>query len=169
MMSDSLSSISGLPASRMSHVNLSGDNERLLKGVAAKLFVDLIVVCVIVSLTAFSQSSPLVRGRVDVANGQRVAGWVYDPRSPDQGIEVQLFVDGRFAQTKVANEYRPDLTRLGRAGPNHGFSFDLSLPSGPHRMEVFVVRPGIAGSKVLRPYCNSPSLAAYMLDENPSR
>ena len=71
-------------------------NVRLLKGVAAKLFVDLIVVCVIVSLTAFSQSSPLVRGRVDVADGQRVAGWVYDPRSPDEGIEVQLFVDGRF-------------------------------------------------------------------------
>jgi len=136
----------------MSHVNLSGENERLLKGVAAKLFVDLIVVCVIVSLAAFSQSSPLVRGRVDVADGHRVAGWVYDPRSPNEGIEVQLFVDGRFAQTKVANEYRPDLTEARAApGPNHGFSFDLSLPSGPHRMEVFVLRPGIGGSKVLRP------------------
>jgi hypothetical protein len=127
-------------------------NVRLLKGVAAKLFVDLIVVCVIVSLAAFSQSSPLVRGRVDMADGHRVAGWVYDPRSPDEGIEVQLFVDGRFAQARVADEYRPDLTAARAApGPNHGFSFDLSLPSGPHRMEVFVLRPGIAGSKVLRP------------------
>jgi hypothetical protein len=134
-------------------VNLdSGINKRLLKGVAAKLFVDLIVVCVIVSLTAFSQSSPLVRGHIDVADGQRVAGWVYDPRSPDESIEVQLFVDGRFGQAKVADEYRPDLTEARAApGPNHGFSFDLSLPSGPHRLEVFVLRPGIVGSKVLRP------------------
>jgi hypothetical protein len=134
-------------------VNLdSGINERLLKGVAVKLFVDLIVVSVIVSLTAFSQSSPFVRGRVDVVDAQRVAGWAYDPRSPDEGIEVHLFVDGRFVQARVANEYRPDLTDARAApGPNHGFSFDLSLPSGPHRMEVFVVRPGIGGSKVLRP------------------
>jgi hypothetical protein len=137
-------------------VNLdSSINERLLNGVAAKLCVDLIVVCVIVSLTAFSQSSPLVRGRVDVVDAERVAGWAYDPRSPDEGIEVQLFIDGRFALARVANEYRPDLTDARVAkGPNHGFSFDLGplrLPGGSHRMEVFVVRQGIAGSKVLRP------------------
>jgi hypothetical protein len=132
----------------------SGINERLLKGVATKLVVDLVFVCVIVSLTAFSQSSPLVRGRVDVVEAGRVAGWVFDPRSPDADVEVQLFVDGRLALAKAANEFRPDLTEAGVSkNPNHGFTFaltELNLPAGSHKMEVFVVRPGIAGGKVLR-------------------
>ena len=132
----------------------SGINERLLKGVVAKLLMDLIFVCLVVSLTAFSHSSPLVRGRIDVMDAGRLAGWVYDPRSPDEAIEVQLFVDGRFAAARIADEFRPDLTEARAAkGPNHGFSFDLSqlkLANASQKMEVFVVRPGIAGGKVLR-------------------
>lgn len=134
---------------------------KLLRAVIAKSFLEVIVVCVVASLAAFTTFSPQLRGAIDVADATQVAGWVHDPQSPDKAMEVQLFIDGRFAATKLADEPREDLVRAGvtsRAG--HGFKFNLeslNLPAGEHFAQVYAVRAAGAG-KTLRPITASPPM-----------
>src|SRR5262245_24028915 len=84
---------------------------RLLKAVLAKSFVEMLFVCLIATLAAFSNFSPMLRGAIDVADQNRVAGWVYDPQSRGETVEVQLFVDGNFVASQLAGLKREDLVR----------------------------------------------------------
>ena len=126
----------------------------------AKSFVEVALVCVAVTLAAFSTFSPQLRGAIDVASQTRIAGWVHDPQSPDQPIEVQLFIDGKFVATERADERRDDLVRTGATTqPNHGFSISvesLSLPDGEHRALVYAVREAAGANKILLPITTAP-------------
>jgi hypothetical protein len=54
-----------------------------------------------------------------------VAGWAIDPNSPDDALEVQLFIDEKLVASKLADEERTDLVRAGvTPTKNHGFNFD---------------------------------------------
>src|SRR5690242_18233381 len=79
---------------------------RLLKAVVAKSFLEILVFCVVATLAAFSTFSPQLRGAIDVADQTRVAGWVVDPGSPDEALEVQLFIDEKLIASKHADEKR---------------------------------------------------------------
>jgi hypothetical protein len=133
---------------------------RLLRAVIAKSFVEVVLVCVVATLAAFSTFSPQLRGAIDVANQTRVAGWVHDPQSPDQSIEVQLFIDGKFNATGRADERRDDLIQAGvTTRPNHGFSFPIesvSLSNGEHRALVYAVRGAAGANKILLPITTVP-------------
>src|SRR5262249_7806923 len=76
---------------------------RLLKAVIAKSFIEIILVCVVATLAAFSTFSPQLRGAIDVAQQTRVAGWASDPESPEDALEVQLFIDERLVASKYAD------------------------------------------------------------------
>jgi hypothetical protein len=132
----------------------------LLRAVIAKSFVEIALVCVVATLAAFSTFSPQLRGAIDVANQTRIAGWVHDPQSPDQPIEVQLFIDGRFIATGPAGERRDDLIQAGvTTRPNHGFSFPMesvNLPDGEHRAQVYAVRNAAGANKILLPITTVP-------------
>ena len=75
---------------------------RLLRSVIVKTILEFILICIAVSFAAFSNFNPQLRGAVDVADQTRVAGWAYDPQTPEEGIEVQLFIDGQFAAARQA-------------------------------------------------------------------
>lgn len=126
---------------------------KLLRAVIAKSFLEIALVCVVATLAAFATFSPQLRGAIDVAEKARVAGWVHDPRSPDKALEVQLFIDGKFVATEMADDVRDDLVKAGATTrPNHGFNFNLAsvdLPNGEHLIQVFAVRNASAGSKVM--------------------
>lgn len=138
----------------------AGVGTSLLRAVIAKSFLELIFVCVVASAAAFSHFSPLLRGAVDAADATRVAGWVYDPRAPGETVEVQLFIDGRFALAGRADLPRPDLVAAGAAlGADHGFEFALSglgLAPGAHTARVYAVRRAAGRSKMLVPLAEAP-------------
>ena len=132
---------------------------KLLRAVIAKSFLEVILVCVVATLAAFSTFSPQLRGAIDVADQTRVAGWVHDPQSPANALEVQLFIDGKFAATKLANEIRRDLVEADvTSQANHGFNFaleSLNLPDGEHSAQVYAVR-ATGANKTLLPITTSP-------------
>lgn len=135
---------------------------RLLKAVVAKSFVEIILVCVVATLAAFSTFSPQLRGAIDVADQTRVAGWAYDPESPGVALEVQLFIDEKLVASKIANERRVDLVESGAASnPDHGFSFDLrplKLAPGRHTAQVYALRQAAGANKILLPVAKQPGV-----------
>lgn len=139
----------------------SSTASRLLRAVIAKSFVEVILVCVVATLAAFTTFSPQLRGAIDVADQTRVAGWVHDPQSPAAPLEVQLFIDGKFAATKLADEIREDLVRAGvTMQATHGFNFALealNLPDGKHSAQVYAVRAVGANKSLLPITTTSPT------------
>jgi hypothetical protein len=135
---------------------------RLLKAVVAKSCIEIILVCVVATLAAFSTFSPRLRGAIDVANQTRVAGWVIDPAAPEAAIEVQLFIDEKLAASRLADEKRIDLVRSGvTSRPNHGFNFDLTqtdLAPGRHTAQVYALRQAAGANKILLPIVKQPSV-----------
>ena len=132
---------------------------KLLRAVIAKSFLEVVLVCVVATLAAFSTFSPQLRGAIDVADQTRIAGWVHDPQSPANALEVQLFIDGKFAATKRADETRNDLVEAGvTSQANHGFNFvleTLHLPEGEYSVQVYAVRAAGA-NKTLLPITTVP-------------
>ena len=134
------------------------DRQRLY-AVLVKGALDLLLLTGIVGYAAWSNFPPSIRGAIDLAGPERIAGWALDARHPDAVVTVQLFIDGRFSAAGIANTPRPDLVTAGVApDPNHGFSF--TLENGPDRaphatsrrqIEVFVLHEGLNGNRTLIP------------------
>ena len=77
-----------------------------------------------------------------------ISGWAVNNASPWERVEVQLFVDGRFVASRVANESRPDVRNAGWARDEwHGYNFPVALPAG-HNYEARVY--ALHGSNRLR-------------------
>lgn len=133
---------------------------KLLRAVIAKTFLELLFICVIATLAAFKNYSPLLRGAIDVADQTRVSGWAHDPQTPGESLEVQLFIDDQFIATQRADQRRDDLVRAGAARlPNHGFRFDLAfikLTEGRHAAQVYAVRTAAGTNKMLLPLAKQP-------------
>jgi hypothetical protein len=133
---------------------------RLLKAVVAKSFVEIILVCAVATLAAFSTFSPRLRGAIDVVDQTRVVGWAVAPEAPEVALEVQLFIDEKLVASKLAGEERIDLVSSGvSSNPNHGFSFDLTrinIAPGRHTAQVYALRPVDGATKILLPVSRPP-------------
>jgi len=133
---------------------------RLLHAVLTKTFLEIAVLCLVVSLAAYWYFNPQLRGAIDVANARQIAGWAADPRQPHEALEVHLFVDEKFAAAGLASLPRQDLVQAGATKQAaHGFSFALEplrLSSGIHTIQVYAVRPATEGSRILRPLAEAP-------------
>lgn len=80
---------------------------------------------------------------------ETISGWVVNDANPWQRVEVQLFIDGKFVATQVANQSRPDVVAAGWARDEwHGYNLDVpELPSGIHEAQVYAVHPSGNGSR----------------------
>lgn len=142
---------------------------RLTRYLIAKAIVETLLVGALAVgfyLTAFP---PFFRGTVDEANPQRVSGWVVDERAPGLRVEVQLYIDGRFAASRVADLYRPDVKAAGRALDEwHGFSFDTPpLDRGEHEARVYVAHESGGGRLRTLQLLDKPM--RFSVDTNVSR
>jgi N-acetylmuramoyl-L-alanine amidase len=85
-------------------------------------------------------------GALDVvrvtAAGAYVAGWARDPESKNP-IDVHLYVNSTLVAWK-ANQPRPDVQKAApsEAGPNHGFSGNLTLSPGKYRVCAYGINVG---------------------------
>lgn len=133
---------------------------RLLHAVIAKSFLEILVICIVVTVAAFSYFNPLLRGAIDAADSSRITGWVVDPLDPDRAMEVQLFLNGSFSMTTRADQPREDLVRAGVAATGaHGFAFPLAslrLAPGTYAVQVYAVRQSAGASKMLLPITRQP-------------
>jgi hypothetical protein len=133
---------------------------KLLRAILAKTFLEILFICVIATLAAFKNYSPLLRGAIDIADQTRVSGWTHDPQTPAEALEVQLFIDDQFSATQRADQRRDDLVRAGATKlPHHGFRFDLTvlnLAGGRHIAQVYAVRTAAGANKMLVPLAKQP-------------
>jgi hypothetical protein len=70
-------------------------------------------------------------GHIDVANCREIAGWAWDPKSPDQPIEVEFYAqedDGSETLLGGVTASRPRQDLVAALGDNgeHGFAFPAS-------------------------------------------
>lgn len=82
-----------------------------------------------------------------VVESREIAGWAVN--SAGTPVEVQLFVDGRFAGTQTAQLKRPDVVAAGWSTTELcGYSFALpSLPAGTHEARVYALHESGAAAR----------------------
>lgn len=123
--------------------------ERLTSYLIAKSIVEILFVGALAIgfyLTAFT---PYFRGALDMADARNVAGWVINHAQPQARVEVQLYIDGKFAGNRFADAVRPDVKAAGRAlDEQHGFIFETpALASGQHEARVYAVHESGGGER----------------------
>ena len=130
--------------SRLSHLLIA---KSLIEG----LFV--VALAVHFSYTIFN---PYYRGSVDGADARGVAGWVVDEAAPAERVEVHLYVDGHFIDSRVADAPRPDVYEAGRSrDARHGFVFELPPlpPNRTYEARVYALhRTGKAAPRALQEF-----------------
>jgi hypothetical protein len=89
----------------------------------------------------FATTNPYLRGWVDEGDHQSISGWAVDESNPTTRVELQLFIDGKFAGDSLADQFRPDVHAANRSEDDwHGFIFATpSLTNGQHEARVYAV------------------------------
>jgi hypothetical protein len=83
-------------------------------------------------------------GYCDIVD-DRIRGWVWQPASPENSIDVAAFVDGKFLARATANALRDDLRAHNIGTGAYGFTMAIpkTLRNGrTHRVEVVVAECG---------------------------
>ena len=140
---------------------------RLAKYLIVKSIIEVLLVGVLAIgfyLTAFA---PSYRGTLDYADREHVAGWALNLSEPHGRVEVQLYIDGQFAEDRFADQARPDLLASGHAeDERHGFIFNTpSLPVGEHEARVYAVHASGRGQRRTLQLIGKPLLFSIAKDE----
>ena len=120
-------------------------NVLIAKGIIEALFIGAIAVGF--HLKAFP---PTFHGWAETVHSSRsISGWAVNDASPWERLEVQLFVDGKFAGTQVANLSRLDVKAAGWSSDEwHGYSFQLAEVSvGSHEARIYAVHSSGKGAR----------------------
>jgi hypothetical protein len=121
---------------------------RLAKLVAAKLALDLLFVCGLAAYTHAVTYRNGFAGELEQADGLGARGWVVDLEQPGSPVEVQLFLDGRFAAATLANESVTDTQGNSFDNGRRAFVFRFEQPrSGEYEARVYAVRARGGGAR----------------------
>jgi GH25 family lysozyme M1 (1,4-beta-N-acetylmuramidase) len=75
-------------------------------------------------------------------NTVSLAGWAIDPDVAGP-VGVHVYVDGAWGGLTTASLFRPDVgAAFPRYGPDHGFSMEIGVPSGPRQVCVYLINQG---------------------------
>ena len=99
--------------------------KRLSNLLIAKSILDTIFVGTIAVVVYTRAFPPTFHGWGEaVVASQSISGWVVDDADPWRRVEVQLFVDGKFVGTQLAQLSRRDVVAAGWAKDEwHGYDF----------------------------------------------
>ena len=115
---------------------------QLVNLLIAKSVLDTILVATITVAVYLNAFPPTFHGWGEaVVPEQRIAGWVVNDADPWARVEVQLFIDGKFVGTQLAQLSRPDVVAAGWTKDEwHGYSFVVTdLKPGMHEARVYAV------------------------------
>lgn len=78
-----------------------------------------------------------------------IAGWAVNNAAPWDRVEVELFIDGKFAGRTVAHQSRPDVSAAGWAKDEwHGYAFPVtSAGIGRHEARVYALHHVADGAR----------------------
>ena len=107
----------------------------------AKSILDTIFVGTIAVVVYTKAFPPTFKGWGEAVDSRNISGWAVDNADPWGRVEVQLFIDGKFAGTTVAQLSRPDVMAAGWAKDEwHGYKFDVTgLGEGTHEAKVYAL------------------------------
>ena len=116
----------------------------LLQLLIAKSIVEAMFATSIAAGAYLVTTNPRLAGWLDFADEHTIAGWAMDGRHPQSRVDVQLFIDDRFVEDRVAADFRPDVHAAQRADDDwHGYFFQTpKLSPGEHEARVYVVNRG---------------------------
>jgi hypothetical protein len=122
---------------------------RLTHYLIIKSIVDVLFVGVFAVGFYYTAFSPYLRGWLDDASLRGVSGWAVNSAEARSAVEVQLYIDGRFVESRLADLPRPDLVAAGATrDERHGFYFFLPpLEEGEHEARVYAVHASGAGRR----------------------
>jgi hypothetical protein len=122
---------------------------RLTQLLIAKSVIEALFVAVVAVGFYYTALPPYFRGWSDMADARRVAGWAVNESAPDKPVEVQVYVDGRFAGNGLANGPRPDVLKAGRSRTELcGFQLEMPpLAAGEHEARIYAVHPSAGGAR----------------------
>jgi hypothetical protein len=129
--------------------NAAAVRSRLTQLLIAKSVIEALFVAVVAVGFYYTAFSPHFRGWSDVADAKRVAGWAVNEAAPGEPVEVQVYIDGRFAGDGLANRPRPDVLKAGRS-TTESCGFQLETPplaAGEHEARVYAVQASAAGAR----------------------
>lgn len=142
------------PTGSRLRVSLSTQTRRrLVRLLVAKAALDLLFVTTLAFGSGHLRIGARFGGRVEQAGARSVRGRLADAEGAGRPVEVQLFLDGRFAASA--------LVEAGEAGGERPFVFDLDPPrEGAREARVFAVEPSPDGSRrTLHPLGGPAALA----------
>jgi hypothetical protein len=120
---------------------------RLARLIAAKLALDLLFVGAFALYTHAVTFRHSFEGALEHIDGNGARGWVADLERPGEAVEVQLFLNGKFAAAAVAGEPLPgDSAGATPAGARRAFVFEFRR-SGEYEARVYAVRGGRGGAR----------------------
>jgi hypothetical protein len=123
---------------------------KLVNLLIVKSVLDTILVATIAVVVYLNAFPPTFHGWGEaVVQEQRIAGWAINDADPWARVEVQLFIDGKFAGTQLAQLSRPDVLAAGWAKDEwHGYSFVFAdLKPGMHEARVYAVHASGSGAR----------------------
>jgi len=118
----------------------------LVHALIGKSVAETLLVGALAVFTFMSVLPPYFHGWGEVTN-TGISGWAVNNAAPWDRCKVQLFIDGRFYASSVANESRPDVVTAGWARDEwHGYTFPITaLPEGFHEARVYVLHESGGG------------------------
>ncbi len=83
------------------------------------------------------------------ATPNAISGWVINNHEPWHRVEVQLFVDDKFAGRAVANQSRTDVVAAGWSKDEwHGYTIPISsVTAGTHEARVYALHDSGQGAR----------------------
>ncbi len=138
-----------LPGSGLLPLPTRGSRVALAHLLIGKSILETLFVAALAAGFYYSAFNPYFRGTVDAVDARQVLGWAVDEARPQSRVEVQLYVDGHFVASRIANHSRPDVRAAGRAADEwHGFVFDVpTLPNGEYEARVYAAHESDAGAR----------------------
>lgn len=126
------------------------NKSRLVNLLIGKSIAETVLVGAIAVVAYLNAFPPVFHGWGEaVVESREIAGWAVNDGDPGKRVEVQLFVDGKFAGTQTAQLSRPDVVAAGWSTTGLcGYSFALpSLPAGTHEARVYALHESGAAAR----------------------
>lgn len=136
-----------------------------VKVLIGKSLVDVLLVSVLAVGFYFKAFPPHFHGWGE-ASGRSISGWAVNSAQPWERVNVQLFIDGNFAGSAIANLSRRDVPAAGWAKDEwHGYSFQLTgLQPGAHEARVYALHGSGAGVRYTLQLLGDPILFSVSAD-----
>ena len=120
----------------------------LVHALIGKSILETLLVGALAVFTFITVLPPYFHGWGEVTN-TGISGWVVNDAAPWNRVQVQLFIDGEFVASAVANESRRDVLLAGWSKDEwHGYTFPVtSLTVGLHEARVYALHESGAGTR----------------------